>query len=69
MQGALARAIPQTRQALAQSRQMSSVIASPPLTRISFAEKVVHGVIIAGGCLAIPAWVLVNIKNYRGKAE
>lgn len=55
------RAAPQARLG---ARQMS-VIAGPPTVRISFAEKVVHGLVIAGSMLVIPAWVLVNVKHYR----
>ncbi|VEN48951.1 unnamed protein product [Callosobruchus maculatus] len=43
-----------------------SVISGPPQVRISFAEKMVHGVAIATGVLAIPAWVLFHIRSYRG---
>ncbi|KAJ8948096.1 hypothetical protein NQ318_008448 [Aromia moschata] len=46
------------------SRQMS-VISGPPQVKISPVEKAIHGVVIAVGMMAIPAWVLVNIKNYR----
>lgn len=69
MQSALVRVAPQARLALTQTRQMSSVVSSPPTVRISFVEKVAHGLVIAGGLLFTPAWVLVNIKNYRGVAE
>ena len=30
----------------------------PPRTRISFAEKLVHGGLIAAGILGGPAWIL-----------
>nr|CAI5819536.1 unnamed protein product [Callosobruchus analis]CAI5867873.1 unnamed protein product [Callosobruchus analis] len=43
-----------------------SVVSGPPQVRISFGEKVVHGVAIAVGIMAIPAWVLYHIKSYRG---
>ncbi|KAK9693341.1 hypothetical protein QE152_g34264 [Popillia japonica] len=48
-----------------QSRQMS-VVATRPLVRVSFAEKLVHGVIMTVAYCTIPVWVLVNIRNYRG---
>ena len=37
----------------------------PPRTRIAFAEKVAHGVLISAGVLAGPMWILVNIENYK----
>lgn len=46
-----------------------TVVSGPPTVRISFAEKVAHGVALVVGITAIPAWVLVNLKNYRGDAE
>lgn len=66
MQSALVRLVPRARQVVSQPRLMSTNVVSPPLKRFSFAEKVVHGVIIAFGLLATPAWVLVNMKHYRG---
>ncbi|KAF7284485.1 hypothetical protein GWI33_022077 [Rhynchophorus ferrugineus] len=45
--------------------QTRSVVSGPPTVKISPAEKLVHGLIITGSCMAIPAWVLVNIKHYR----
>ena len=29
-------------------------------------EQVAHGLAVAFGVVAVPAWVLVNIKHYRG---
>lgn len=69
MQTSVLRVLPQARHTLTVARQMSSVVSSPPTVRIPFAEKLVHGLFIAGGCLATPIWVLVNIKNYRGTAQ
>lgn len=66
MQSAIVKVMPQIRQAMAQSRQMSSVVSSKPLVRVSLPEKIVHGVLIAGSCLGIPAWVLLNLRKYRG---
>lgn len=60
-----ARTLMRSNGALQQARQMS-VISTPPKVRISFAEKLVHGGAIFLGVLSIPAWVLVNIKNYKG---
>ncbi|EFA07589.1 uncharacterized protein LOC107398271 [Tribolium castaneum] len=61
--GTLVRVAPQVRQA---TRQMSA-ISGPPRVRISFAEKVVHGLVITGSMMIVPAWVLVNIKNYKSR--
>lgn len=64
----LLKVLPESRVALQlqQSREMSA-IASPPKVRISFAEKVAHGLFIAVGVLTVPVYVLVNVKNYRAK--
>lgn len=64
----LLRVLPETRPALQQSREMS-VICSPPKVQISFAEKLAHGLFIAVGVLTVPVYILVNIKNYRGKPD
>jgi hypothetical protein len=37
----------------------------PPRTRIPFAEKVVHGVLISAGVLAGPMWILAHIQDYK----
>ncbi|XP_028139844.1 uncharacterized protein LOC114334045 [Diabrotica virgifera virgifera] len=50
---------------LQQVRNMSA-ISGPPKIKISSAEKFVHGIALAVGIVAVPAWVLVNIKHYRG---
>jgi len=42
-----------------------TAVVSPPRVRISFPEKVCHGVAIAIGVLAIPCYIALNIKNYR----
>lgn len=65
---ALLRLLPESRQALQQSRQMS-VICTPPKVQISLVEKIAHGLFIAVGVLTVPVYVLVNIKNYRAKPE
>jgi hypothetical protein len=59
----LLKAVPQMKVA---ARQMT-VISGPPRVRISFAEKVAHGLLITGSMMAIPAWVLVNIKHYKAR--
>ncbi|CAH1162931.1 unnamed protein product [Phaedon cochleariae] len=50
------------------SRNMSAV-SGPPQVKVSTLEQVVHGVALTVGILAVPMWVLVNIKHYRGVAE
>ncbi|XP_066245481.1 uncharacterized protein COX8 [Euwallacea similis] len=52
-------------QRVAQQSRNMSVISGPPTVRVSFAEKVAHGMFITIGLLAVPTYVLVNIKNYR----
>ncbi|KAK0161754.1 hypothetical protein PV327_008170 [Microctonus hyperodae] len=47
----------------------SSPMGTPPRLRIPFAEKVTHGVIMVAGILAVPTYIAVNIKNYRGDDE
>ena len=44
-----------------------SVVSSPPRTRISLVEKVAHGLIMTGAMLAVPCWILLNMKVYRGE--
>ncbi|RZC36301.1 hypothetical protein BDFB_006436 [Asbolus verrucosus] len=48
------------------ARQMS-VISGPPRVRISFVEKVLHGLAITGSMMIIPCFVLANIKNYKAR--
>ncbi|KAK8379167.1 hypothetical protein O3P69_019190 [Scylla paramamosain] len=45
------------------------VVSAPPRNKVSFLEKVCHGIVIVTGCSFVPAWVLVNIKEYRGRPE
>jgi len=40
-------------------------VSGPPRTRISFAEKAVHGVLIMIGTLAGPMYILTQIENYK----
>lgn len=54
---------------LAQATRNMTVVSGPPTVRISFAEKVAHGVALVVGISAIPVWVLVNLKHYRAPAE
>ncbi|CAH1959470.1 unnamed protein product [Acanthoscelides obtectus] len=48
------------------SARNMSVLSGPPQVRISFAEKVIHGIAITVGIMAVPAWVLLHIRSYRG---
>lgn len=34
--------------------------------RMSLAEKVAHGVVLTAGIFAVPTWILVHVKEYRG---
>ncbi|CAG9840482.1 unnamed protein product [Diabrotica balteata] len=54
-------------QQLQQIRNMSA-ISGPPQVKISAAEKLAHGIALTVGIVTVPAWVLVNIKHYRGGA-
>ncbi|CAG9763973.1 unnamed protein product [Ceutorhynchus assimilis] len=45
----------------------SNVLSGPPRVHITPMEKLAHGVAIAVGICTVPAWVLVNIKNYRAQ--
>jgi len=40
-------------------------VSGPPRTRISFAEKCAHGVLIMAGTLSGPMYILTNIENYK----
>ncbi|CAG9790539.1 unnamed protein product [Diatraea saccharalis] len=43
-----------------------SVTATPARNKVSNGEMIVLASLMVIGWSAIPAWVLVNIKNYRG---
>lgn len=62
------RLLPQTQKIAQQGRNMS-VLSGPPTVKITPVEKLVHGIFISVGCMVIPAWVLVNIKNYRAPKD
>ncbi|ENN78292.1 hypothetical protein D910_00734 [Dendroctonus ponderosae] len=55
-------------QKVAQQTRNMSVLSGPPTVRISGTEKLLHGLAIAIGMTATPAWVLVNIKHYKGSS-
>lgn len=50
---------------LAQTLRNMNTVSGPPQVRISFAEKVAHGIAIVLGVTATPIYVLVNLKHYR----
>ncbi|KOB78631.1 Uncharacterized protein OBRU01_01903 [Operophtera brumata] len=51
---------------VAQQRNMS-VIATPARNKVSKGEQVLLATLMVIGWSAVPAWVLVNIKHYRGE--
>ncbi|KAH0546025.1 hypothetical protein KQX54_005781 [Cotesia glomerata] len=56
-------------QVIRSTGQVRNVSCGMPRNRVSFVERVAHGVVIACGILATPAYIATNIKNYRGKEE
>ncbi|KAH0546026.1 hypothetical protein KQX54_005783 [Cotesia glomerata] len=50
-------------------RHLDSVKCGMPRNRISFGERVIHGIFISVGMLAIPAYIATNLKHYRGNEE
>lgn len=50
---------------VAQATRKMTVVSGPPKVRISFAEKVAHGIAITVGISIVPVYVMVNLKNYR----
>lgn len=50
---------------VAQATRNMTVVSGPPTVRISFAEKVAHGIALVVGINIVPVYVLVNMKNYR----
>ncbi|KAK4293012.1 hypothetical protein Pmani_034262 [Petrolisthes manimaculis] len=59
--------ISQANSSLVVAKRSHNVIAGPPRTKISFLEKSVHGIMISVGIMFVPGWVLVHIKDYRGR--
>jgi len=49
----------------ARSFSHTTWVSGPPRTRIPFAEKAVHGLLISAGVLFGPMYILVNIENYK----
>ncbi|XP_033214207.1 uncharacterized protein LOC117171218 [Belonocnema kinseyi] len=44
----------------------TAIVSTPPRNRISFAEKVTHGIIMTAAILAFPLYVSTNLKHYKG---
>jgi len=44
-------------------------VSGPPRTRISFPEKVAHGVVITCGVMAAPMWILYNLQSYKERTD
>ncbi|KAF7989766.1 hypothetical protein HCN44_008440 [Aphidius gifuensis] len=44
-------------------------MATIPQNRIPFAEKAAHGVVMFLGLLAVPCYIMCNLKNYRGDSK
>lgn len=51
-----------------QTRNMYKAYAyiGPPREQMSIVESWCHGLAIAAGILAVPAWILYHITEYRG---
>lgn len=49
-------------------RNMAS-IPGPPSVPVTTLELVCHGTVIVVSCLAIPTYVLVHIRKYRGLVD
>jgi hypothetical protein len=48
-------------------QQRAGVLSGPPRVHISKPEKFVSGVVLALGIVAVPAYILVNVKHYRNR--
>jgi len=40
-------------------------VSGPPRTRIAFAEKCAHGLLISAGVLTGPMYILAHIEDYK----
>lgn len=47
-------------------RRCQSVIAGPPVNKVSSAEKIILGGGMCVSMLIVPAWVLFHLKDYKG---
>ncbi|KXJ71954.1 hypothetical protein RP20_CCG007022 [Aedes albopictus] len=52
-----------------QRRGFYSVTPGLPQVRVSFGEKVCHGIAIFCGLLAYPTWVVTHMREYRQGAK
>lgn len=43
----------------------TSFLGTPPRVRVSFTEKMLHGVALYVGLMAIPLYIACNVKNYN----
>lgn len=43
-----------------------SVITGPPANPMGTVEKLCHGLVMGISCLSLPAYVLTNMRRYRG---
>ena len=67
MISAATRAVVIPSRVLARSFTHQTWISGPPRTRISFAEKVAHGLLISVCVMFTPMYIMSNLKSYRGK--
>jgi len=44
-------------------------LVGPPRERVAFAEKVFWGLFMFVGVMATPAYIMVNLDHYKGKAK
>ncbi|XP_011196666.1 uncharacterized protein LOC105221398 [Zeugodacus cucurbitae] len=47
-------------------RRCQSVVAGPPVNKVSSAEKIILGGGMCVSMLVVPAWVLLHLKDYKG---
>lgn len=65
----ISKAVARLPSATLQSIRNISVLSGPPTVRVSPVEKFLHGITFVVGCMAIPTWVLLNVRHYKGAAE
>ncbi|KAG8039223.1 hypothetical protein G9C98_003530 [Cotesia typhae] len=56
-------------QVIRSTGQVRTVSCGMPRNKVSFLERVCHGIVISCGLIATPAYIATNIKHYRGKEE
>jgi hypothetical protein len=47
----------------------TNVVSTPASVKISFAEKLAHGVLIACGVCTYSMWVLTHLRDYRERKQ